>query len=99
NWMATSSRHALCTLVRRAELKRKKIGPHGTVIRGRVGGGGTSCVVTVNEQLPPGHGSPQRVRSGTRRTVTVMGPMTPVVLSVTSRPVAADSLPPVVVQS
>ena len=62
---------------------------------GRRGGGGSSRTVMLVEQLPPGHGSPHRVRSVTTLTLTVTEPIMPVVLSVTSRPVVDENLPPV----
>src|SRR5437588_7377391 len=97
---AISSRHALCSLLMRAELNGKKIGPHGEIgsITGGFPGGVT---VTDSEQLPPGHGWSQRVRVVPTLTVTVtvrdsppgVRPR-PVVSSVTSAPVVDDSVPP-----
>src|SRR6185369_11050536 len=92
---AISSRHALCSLLIRAELNGKKIGPHGVTI------GGNSCLgcsvtVTVVEQLPPGHGWSQRVRVVLTFTVTVIEPGEALVVSsVTSDPLVDESDPPV----
>src|SRR5205085_9200884 len=97
---AISSRHALCSLLMRAELNGKKIGPHGEIGCGGVILSG-ALAVTVVVQLPPGHGWSQRVRVVPTLTVTVMlrdSPPAvrprPVVSSVTSAPVVDDSVPP-----
>jgi len=95
---AISSRHALCSLLMRAELNGKKIGPHGVI--GWIIGTGQGWIVTVVEQLPPGHGWSQRVRLVPTFTDTVMvfgavgSQVTPVVSSVTVAPVVDDSVPP-----
>ena len=91
-----SSRQALCSLLILAELTLKKIGPHGET--GLTIGGGGILTVTVVEQLPPGHGVLQRVRSVVTFTETVTEPETPVVSRVTSDPLVDDSVPPVVDQ-
>src|SRR5262245_38617820 len=91
---AISSRHALCSLFMRAALTGKKIGPHGVVMSMR----GLSVVPTLMlvEQLEPGHGSLQRVRSVLTFSVTLMVlfGVAPVVSSVTSLPDVDDKLPP-----
>jgi hypothetical protein len=81
-----------------AELNGKKIGPHGRMISGRLGGGGTSRTDIFIEQLAPGHGSLQRSRPVATFSVTVAEPSRPVVFSVTSLPTLDESLPPVVDQ-
>src|ERR1044072_1664702 len=93
--IAISSRHALCSLLILAELNGKNIGPHGLMMSGRRGGGGISRTVMLVEQLPPGHGSPHRMRSVLTLTVTVTEPIMPVVSRETCRPVLDESLPPV----
>src|SRR5215472_8980595 len=93
---AISSRQALCSLLILAELNGKKIGPQGT--SGEGGGVTVGAIVTVQEQLLPGQGLPQLVRSVATLTVTVMVPLAPVVSRVTSVPVVDDSEPPVVLQ-
>jgi hypothetical protein len=78
-----------------AELNGKKIGPHGTSGTTTGGGGGVTDTFTEVEQLPPGHGWSQRVRSVATFTLTVIVPEAPVVSSVTSVPLVDESCPPV----
>src|SRR5262249_52542579 len=94
---AMSSRQALCSLLIRAELNGKKIGPQGTI--GLIGGGGATPTPTVVVQLLPGQASPQWVLSVATLTVTVIvPPPAPVVSSDTSDPLVDERVPPVVDQ-